>query len=111
MRMKYQCCFCSALYDWYEGLNENPKYNYSDKIKAERKGEKYNEESGVWIPANSFTLCMMEPINDNIDNEIALNVKPVGGCLDIYLNICPNCMRKILDNLHPYGDGDAWSSI
>lgn len=46
MRMKYQCCFCSALYDWYEGLQENPKYDYFDKIRAEEKGEKYKRTTG-----------------------------------------------------------------
>lgn len=111
MRMKYQCCFCSALYDWYEGLQENPKYDYFDKIRAEEKGEKYNEEPGVWIPANSIILRMVEPIHDGIDDEVALEDKPVGGNLDVYLNICPDCMRKLLDNLHPYDEADAWSSI
>ena len=112
MMIEYKCCFCRNPYEWYEGLYENPKYSVYEEIKARRRGEKYKEEKGVYIPANGFTLCSINPIDDGIGAANPIEVNKVGGNLDVYINICPKCMRKLLDNLCADGSGgNAWETI
>lgn len=111
MLFKYRCCFCGTLYDWYDGLYENPKYNFDEEQKALKKGETYGQKRGVFIPANGFVLHRINPIDDRVNAKSAINVEPLGGNLNIYFNICSNCMRKLLDNLHPYDENDIWNSI
>lgn len=111
MIIDYKCCFCGKSYEWYGGIYENPKYNINDKLKAGRSGEEYNEKAGVYIPANGFTLCKINPIDDGIDAQKTIEVERVGGNLDLYINICPECMRKLLDNLHPCDDNNAWDTF
>lgn len=112
MNIEYKCCFCRKSYDWYSGLYENPKYNIYDELKARRRGEEYNEEKGVYIPANGFTLCKINPIDDRIDAKEAIEIDRVGGNLDLYINICPDCMRKLLDNLYANDSNiNAWGTI
>lgn len=109
MMIEYRCCFCRELYDWYEGIYKNPNYNLREEIKARRKGEEYTEKSGNFIAVNGFTLCQIQPINDNVSADCAIEAEPPKGNLNVYLNVCPKCMREILNNLYPtYKNVSAW---
>lgn len=111
MMIEYKCCFCRKSYEWYGGIYENPNYDEIKERKARRQGEEYNEDSGVYIGANGFTLCCINPINDNIDAREPIKIESVGGNLDVYMNMCPECMRKVLDNLFPDDERhNAWET-
>ncbi len=110
MGIYYKCCFCRKNYEWYEGLYENPNYNEDDARKARRRGEEYEEEAGTYVKANGFTLCRIDPINDSIDAKEPISVTNLDSNLSVYLNVCRDCMRKILDNLYPEGNKtNAWN--
>lgn len=65
-----------------------------------------------FVNTNAITLCCVEPVDDNIHNPNPLSAKPVDGNGDVYINLCPACMRKILDNTHLIDENtDAWGSI
>lgn len=108
--IEYRCCFCRKIYDWYDGIYENPKYDSQAERIARHKGEAYTEEPGGFIAVNGFTLCRILPVNDGVSAGCAIEAEPANGNLNVYLNICPDCMRKMLDNLYPeHSDENAWS--
>ena len=112
MMVEYKCCFCQKLYDWYEGIYKNPDYSFRDKMKAHKNGNEYNEEPNGYIAVNGFTLCRIDPIDDTVCAEKAINAEPAPGNLNIYLNICPDCMRKMLNNRHLTSNGgNPWNII
>lgn len=112
MLIQYKCCFCLKTYDWYDGLYENPNYDSQKKRIADKNGESYPEKPGVFVNTNAITLCCVEPVDDNIHNPNPLSAKPVDGNGDVYINLCPACMRKILDNTHLIDENtDAWGCI
>lgn len=104
MNIMYKCCFCSNIYEWYEGLYENPKYNYLDERKAERQGEEYSEKPGVFISANSILLEQV------IVNDDDIGAETLDGNMGVHINLCPDCMRKLLDSYRDAGGNDAWNS-
>lgn len=79
MNIMYKCCFCAKPYDWYEGVRKDPE-----------------NEAGAFIKANSFVLTRVDPIDINIGGA---TVQSDDDVLDTYINLCPNCMRKLLDNI------------
>lgn len=105
MNILYKCCFCEKQYDWYDGIYENPNYDSEEATKARRNGTEYSEDHGTFIAANSIILKQVAPVDDRINGTPLTAISP--ACFDIYINICEDCMRKILDNLHIY-DGTAW---
>lgn len=108
MRVKYKCCFCDSLYDWHEGLYSNPKYDFAEESKARRDGREYAERSGCLINANSILFACHAPVPDK-QSEI-MDVEMAGENLEnVVINICPDCMRKLLDNCNPSTDNfNAW---
>lgn len=109
MNILYKCCFCEKQYDWYDGIYENPNYNLEEEFKAKRNKMEYGESPGVFIVANSIALKNVAPVDDRINGE-ALKVANVNGNLSVYINICKDCMRKIIDNLH-MDDDSAWNVV
>lgn len=80
--MKYQCSYCKKLYDWYDGVYDDP------------------EERDVFINANCFVLRKFDPVPE-ADGE-RLTVNTVGGNLDdTVINLCPECMRGLLSKCCP----------
>lgn len=112
MMIQYKCCFCQKNYDWYDGIYENPNYDDDKARLAKRKGEEYEEKRGVFIKANGFTLNFIPPIDDSARNAEGIEPELADGNLGCLINICPDCMRKLLDNLHPFDeDNNAWYSV
>lgn len=115
MNIMYKCQFCGKVYDWYDGLYENPKYNPNEASLALRKRENYPEKRGAHIYVNGLVLKYIKPIDDRVDGE-GITAKPATlrrhypaeGNLNVYINLCPDCMRKIIDNLKFNGDCKAW---
>lgn len=91
MNIMYKCSFCKNVYDWYEGVHENPN------------------GSGVFVKANSFILKSVDPIDVDEDGAVGGTAQECQEGLNTYINLCPDCMRKLLDNLHINGN-NAWYS-
>lgn len=104
MNIMYKCCFCKKVYEWYEGLYENPKYSYLDERKAEHQGEEYSEKPGIFIGANAILLERVIVNDDSIDAET------LDDNMGVHINLCPNCMRKLLDNYHDESGNNAWNA-
>lgn len=101
MNIKYICSFCDTPYDWYSGIYENPGWTELDdkeKRKIEKAGGTYEKTPGIFIEANAFRLYVIEPDDDRKTPTIR-EVRQPRNNLDTYMNICPVCMRKLLDNL------------
>lgn len=109
MNVMYKCSFCEKTYEWYDGIYENPNYDFTERRKAEREGKEYSEEAGVFVNANSFVLKRFEPLPEK-DGENFKAEEADGNLEGLYINICPDCMRKLLDNLHLEGIS-AWDFI
>lgn len=110
MNIMYKCCFCQKIYDWYDGLYENPEYKSEDALKARRDGKEYAEKPGVFINANSFILKKFCPLPDRENDKLI--VDPADGNLeDLVINLCPDCMRKLLDNYRDENGDNAWNTV
>lgn len=103
MNIMYKCCFCQQVYDWYEGIYENPKYDFGEQRKAKRQGKEYSEKSGIFISANAIRLEQVIVNDDDIGVETPDN--NIG-----HINMCPDCMRKLLDNYRDGSGNNAWYS-
>lgn len=101
MNVMYKCCFCQNVYEWYDGLYENPKYNLRDERTAERQGKEYPEKSGFFIGANAILLERVFVSDNDVSAET----------LDDHFNMCPDCMRKLLNSYHDGSNNGAWGSI
>lgn len=107
MRIKYKCSFCNELYDWYDGLYENAEYSFADERKAERQGAEYTVEKGVFISVNGFVLKRANPIDTNAEIQEA-----DGNLQGLFINLCPDCMRKLLDKIKPESEFDSvWDYV
>ncbi len=95
MNIMYKCQLCKKTYEYYEEVYQNPSFDPMKKIRAKRKGEEYTEESGGIIKANGI---MLKNFSD-FRQDGAITEQYTGRELDIYINLCPDCMRKLLDNL------------
>ena len=113
MLIAYKCCFCRKTYDWYDGLYENPKYDYDEKRRVERQeGKEYPEKSGIFVKVNGMLLKFLRPISDTADGTTETTAEPADGNLDAFINVCPDCMRKILDNLYcTDSESNAWDAV
>ena len=50
------------------------------------------------------------PLPDRKDDKLI--VDPADGTLeDLVINLCPDCMRKLLDNYRDESGNDAWNSV
>lgn len=105
MNIMYKCCFCQKVYEWYDGLYENPRYNFDERRKAERQGKEYPEKSGVFISANAILLEQVIVNNDNI------GVETLDDNMGVHINLCPDCMRKLLDSYRDESGNSAWDSV
>lgn len=105
MNIMYKCCFCQQVYDWYEGLYENPKYDLAEKRKAERQGKEYSEHPGIFISANAIRLEQVIVNDDGIGVETLDDNDNMG----VHINMCPDCMRKLLDSYRDESGNNAWS--
>ncbi len=101
MNIMYKCCFCQNIYEWYDGLYENPKYNFHDECTAKHQKKEYPEESGFYISANAILLAKV------ITDDVGLNVET----LNTNINMCPDCMRKLLNSYHDGSNNSIWGSI
>ncbi len=90
MQMKYRCCFCGTLYDWYE-----------DVCKDESK------EFGTTITANSIMLKSFLPSPERNGEEQEVQ-EASGNLAGLIINLCPDCMRGLLTKCYPSGNG-AWN--
>lgn len=109
MNVMYKCSFCGKIYEWYGGLYENEKYSFDEKRKAERKGEEYNEDSGVLINANAFVLKRFAPLPEYEGEEMEVD-EADGNLEGAVINLCPDCMRKLLDNIK-INDEPPWDYV
>lgn len=100
MRTMYKCCFCDAIYDWYDGVFENSEYSWTEAERARRNKEVYPVDSGTRIEANCFVLKQFHPVPDREGQEQSM--QEANGNLDgLIINLCPDCMRKLLKQTKP----------
>lgn len=105
----FKCCACLKAYDWYEGIYENPKYDSDAACRARLKEGEYEEESGVFIRSNGIQLKFAEPTISSEESEFSDADGNLAGC---FINLCPECLRKLMDNIHPYDvHGNAWDQV
>lgn len=106
MLMKYQCSFCKKMYDWYEGVYENPSF---ESNKAHKDG--YDVKPGVFVKANSFVLKSFQPIPGYSSEK--LDVDEADGNLEgMVINLCSDCMRELLRTTYPSNeDRDCFMEV
>lgn len=104
MNIMYKCCFCQQVYEWYDGLYENPKYDFHEERKVERQGKEYSEKPGIFISANAILLEQVIASDDGIC------VETLEDNMGVHINMCPDCMRKLLNSYRDGGGNNAWYS-
>lgn len=112
MKVKYQCCICDALYDWYDGVYENEAYSESDARKARCEGKPYEVKSGVYINANAIRFMNFAPAPDRCGETLEEGGEDIGNLEDFPINLCPDCMRKLLKKIKPDShEGNCFSFV
>ncbi len=92
MKVKYKCCICGTIYDWYEGVHEN-----------------LEENSGVFVPANSIVVKSFEPLPECEGEKLEFLTDPNHGnkyTNEVIVNLCESCMHKLLKKISP-SDGNV----
>lgn len=104
MQMKYKCCFCGKLYDWYQDVCENAAYDETEARRARAQSKTYGEESGNYISANSIVLkCFLPSPEKSGEGQ---DVEEASGNLEnLLINLCPDCMRELLTKCYPSDTG------
>ena len=105
MLMKMQCCKCRKIYNWYEGVYQNPGYNSFEALKAKRNNKEY-PDSGIFIDANAFVLKKIEPVPDKEGQEFDEPKDPHGNLNGMIINLCEDCMRDLLMNIYPESENN-----
>ena len=103
MLMKYQCCKCRKIYNWYDGVYQNPEYDSFKAMKAKHNNEEY-PESGIFIDANAFVLKKFEPVPEKEGEKFDELEDPHGNLDGMIINLCEDCMRELLMNIYPEND-------
>jgi hypothetical protein len=74
-----RCNFCLKPFDWYDGINDNGKYVETNSIR-------FTHTLPLEIDGNGIAETIEE---GEIDRD-----------LDMYIDVCPECMRKLLKSVH-----------
>ena len=109
MQIVYKCCKCGEIYEWYDTLYENPEWEKIDfKTKQAMSPEERMKAAGVSIKANCFILKAFTPCDDK-DTQVNDTDGNLKGAV---INLCGDCMRKLLDEIHPFYDsGNCWWEV
>ena len=104
MLMKMQCCKCRKIYNWYEGVYENPEYDYREAMKKKRNNEEY-VSGGVFIDANAIVLKKAAPpvCKEGETQDVS---DPSGNLDGMIINLCEDCMRELLMNIYPESENN-----
>jgi hypothetical protein len=78
MNMK-KCNICLKPYDWYDGISDNGQYIKTNSIK--------------------FTHTLPLELDENGKPE-AIEADEVDYDIDMYIDLCPECMNKLLKQVH-----------
>lgn len=89
MNIMYKCSFCNKIYDWYEVVYENEK-----------------DENSIFVKANCFKLLYHAPLE--IEKTDLQNAD--GNLNNLCINVCPDCMHKIIDNIK-IDNNPAWDMV
>lgn len=87
MKVEYKCCICGKSYDWYEGVHEN-----------------LEENSGIFVPANSIVVKSFAPLPECEGEKLEFCADPSLGnkyTNEVIVNLCENCMHKLLQKISP----------
>lgn len=99
MLMKMQCCKCRKTYNWYDGVYENPEYDYREAMRKRHNNEEYIS-GGTFIKANAIVLKKAEPHPDR-EGEVQEVESTDGNLNECVINLCEDCMRDLLTNIFP----------
>lgn len=102
MRTVMKCTFCDKVYDWYDGVYENPKYDFKTAMQAKRDSEKYREESGTFVGANAIMLKFVQPLPEDAGEKLTVEPPQQPTALkECVFNLCPSCMHTLLKKAKP----------
>lgn len=89
MNIMYKCSFCNKIYEWYDVVYEDPK-----------------DKNSIYAKTNCLMLLHHPPVE--IEKTEVTNAD--GNLDNLHINICQDCMHKLLDNLTIDND-NAWTMI
>lgn len=105
----YKCDRCGKIFDWYEGVYEDPKFNCQNNFPLIKEYEKQNGYEPLSFSANALKFMLYRPANENCSTNHGVISAKIDECDEgnnELVMLCRDCMKEFMDSLQ-----DFWNEI